>query len=96
LANRIKIRVIDKKKNINLRLPSIPFWLINSLCNFAFLLKPIILKYADDLDEEARVVLEELDYKSIKEIFDVFRSYEQFDLVDLSTADGTEVKISIL
>ncbi|NLY86160.1 MAG: hypothetical protein GX077_07400 [Tissierellia bacterium] len=96
MATRIKIKVIDKNNNLNIRLPGIPFWLISSLCNFAFLLKSIILKHADDLDEETRAILNELDYKSIKEIFDVLRSYEQFDLVDISSGDGTEVKISIL
>lgn len=54
------------------------------------------MKYADDLDEEAKAILKELDYKSIKEVFDVLKSNGQFDMVDISSGDGTEVKISIL
>lgn len=96
MARRIKIKVIDKDKDLNLRLPSIPFWLITSMCSLAFTFKPFLLKYVDDLDEEARAVLKELDYKSIKEVFDILRSNGQFDLVDISSGDGTEVKVSIL
>lgn len=96
MATRIKVTVIDKKENVNLRLPGIPFWIISSLFNLALLFKPLVLKYADDLDEQARFALEELDYGTIKEIFDVLRSYEKFDLVDMSNGEGTQVKISIL
>ena len=96
MATRLKIKVIDKEKNLDLRLPSIPFWLITSLCSLAFTFKPFLLKYADDLDEEAKAILKELDYKSIKEVFDVLKSNCQFDMVDISSGDGTEVKISIL
>lgn len=96
MANRIKIKVIDNKSNFRLRLPSIPFWIIITLVNFAFLFKPVFLKYAGDLDEDAKFILKELDSKSVNELFNTLRSCGRFDLVDISTGDGTEVKISIL
>lgn len=96
MATRIKIKVIDKKNNLYLKLPGIPLWLISSLSNLALMCKPIALKYADDLDEELKKILQEIDHNTIRELIDTLKMNGQFDLVDISTGDGTEVKISIL
>ncbi|MFA5577257.1 MAG: hypothetical protein WCZ27_09570 [Tissierellaceae bacterium] len=96
MANRIKIKVIDSKSNFRLRLPSIPFWLIISMINLAFLFKPLVLRHLDGLDQGTRVALDKFDSESIRELFDGLRRCGRFDLLDLSTGDGTEVKISIL
>lgn len=98
MASKIKIniKVMDDEKNFRLWLPAIPFWLITSLSSLALKFKPMILRKIPDLNEEAKVFLNQLDSKMIKELIRELRKYGKFHLVDISTGDGTEVKISIV
>lgn len=96
LASRIKIRVIDEKSNFRLWLPTIPFWLITSFSSLALKFKPTMIRKIGDSDEDTKVFLEALDSRMIKELIHELKANGKFDLVDLSTGDGTIVKISVL
>lgn len=96
MASKIKIKVIDKESNFRLWLPAIPFWLITFLSSLALKFKPIILKNADDLDEDSKMLFEVLDSNIIKQFIYELKANGKFDLVDISAGDGTTVKISIL
>lgn len=93
---KIKIKVVDENKKFRLWLPAIPFWLITSLSSLALRFKPMILRNTHDIDEDSRLLLEALDSGMIKELINELRANGRFHLVDLSTGDGTEVKISIV
>ena len=95
-ASKIKIIVIDKKSNYNLRLPAIPFWLISFLGSTGMKFKSIALKNSDSLDEYSKRFLEELDSRDIRDLIKELKKHGPFDLIDVSTGDGTIVKISIL
>lgn len=92
-SSKIKIIVIDKDTNI--KLPGMPFWLISSLVSFAFIFKPLLIR-ANSIDDETKIILQKLDKIMVKEIINELKFYGPFDLVDISQADGTRVKISIL
>lgn len=98
MASKIKIRikVIDDENNFRLWLPAIPFWLITSLTSLALKFKPMILENINNLGDDGRMFLEQLDSRMIKEFIREFKRYGKFNLVDISTGNGTEVKISII
>ncbi len=96
MASRIKIKVVDTKSDFRLRLPSIPFWLIIFLSSIALKFKNVALRNINDLDDNAKFFLKQLDNRMIKDLIYELKSHGKFDLVDLSTGDGTMVKISIL
>ncbi len=96
MASRIKIKVVDNENNFKLRLPAIPFWLITSLSSLVLRFKPIIINNVANLDEEGKFFLEQMDRKVIKELINELKRNGRFDLVDVSTGNGTMVKISIL
>lgn len=48
------------------------------------------------LDDEAISAIDVIDKQMIKEIMKELRSHGPFDLVDVSSGDGTRVKVSIL
>lgn len=96
LASKIKIRVVDEKNNFRLRLPSIPFWLITSSLSLALRFKPVIMRNINDSDEDTKALLEILDSGMIKDLIHELKANGKFDLVDLSTGDGTIVRVSIL
>ncbi|CAK7048373.1 hypothetical protein CIW83_00085 [Tissierella sp. P1] len=96
MTSRIKIKVVDMKSNFRLRLPSIPFWFITVLFSIALKFKDRAIINMDDLDNDAKFFLEQLDYRMLKDLIYELKSQSSFDLVDISTGDGTMVKISII
>ena len=58
-------------------------------------MKPIILKYAE-LDENIKNIIQKIDRSMIDELLRELKSIGPLDLVDVSTGDGTKVKISTL
>jgi hypothetical protein len=95
-ASKIKITVVDKNNNYNLRLPAIPLWLLSFLGSIGMRFKSIALKNSDNLDQYSKKFLEELNSKDVKKLIKELKRYGPFDLIDVSTGDGTIVKISIL
>ena len=94
-ASKIKIIVIDPKNNFRLRLPAINLGFLSFIASSALLFKPFILKNAE-FDDESINVIDAIDRDMIKEILDELKSFGPFDLVDISTGDGTQIKISTL
>lgn len=95
LASKIKIRIVDKSSNFKLWIPSIPFWLITFLSHITLKFKDITLRNGNYLDDDIKLSLKQLDNKTIKDLISELKSYGKFDLIDISTGDGTIVKISI-
>ena len=95
MASKIKIRVVDKKSDFKLWLPAIPFWLIISLSSLGLKFKDTIVKNIDDSDEGIKLFSELLDSGIIKDLINELKANGKFDLIDLSTGDGTIVKISV-
>lgn len=96
MASKIKIKVIHNESNFKLRLPGIPFWLIIVLCSIALKFKDVAIRNMNNLDEDSKFFLNQLDSKVIRDLIRELRLHGKFDLVDVSTGDGTMVKISIL
>lgn len=94
-ASKIKITVIDPENDKKVRIPAIYFGFISFMASSALLFKPLILKNRP-LDDEAIKVIDLIDREMIREILDELKSYGPFDLVDISSDDGTKVKISTL
>ncbi|WP_313755912.1 hypothetical protein [Tissierella sp.] len=95
LASKIKIKIVDKNSNFKLWIPSIPFWLITFLSHITLKFKNIAIRDVDYPDDDIKFFLKQLDNKMIKNVIYELKSYGKFDLVDISTGDGTIVKISI-
>ena len=94
-ASKIKIIVIDPKNNFRLRLPALHFSIISFMASSALLFRPFILNNSP-LDDKAMNVIHMIDRKMISEILDEFKSIGPFELIDISTGDGTQVKIYTL
>lgn len=93
-ASRLKITVIDEEQSI--RIPAIPFGLITFLIDIGLGLSSIASRFVDDFDEDAKKILDSIDRKDIKLIFNELRRHGPFDLVDVQDGNSTEVKITIL
>lgn len=93
-ASKLKISVIDKEQSV--KIPAIPFGLINFLIDLSFGLSSIALKFVDDLDEDVKKILNSIDRKDIKLIFKELKKHGPFNLVDIREGNNTEVKITIL
>lgn len=91
-----KLKIIIKNEGNSINIPGIPFWLINILADLGFGLSSIALKFADDLDEKTKRILDSIKSEDIKLIINELRDYGSFDLVDIVVGNETEVKISIL
>ena len=95
LASKIKIRIVDKNSNFKLWIPSIPFWLITFLSHIILKFKDIAIKNVNYLDDDITFSLKQLNSKMVRDLIYELKSYGKFDLIDISTGDGTIVKISI-
>ncbi len=93
-ASKIKIMVIDEEQNI--RLPAIPFWLLDLFISLGLGLGSIALKFVNDIDEETKSILESINSEDLRKIFNELKKYGPFDMVDIEDGDNTIVKISIL
>ena len=92
-ARKIKVIVIDPKSDKKIRIPAMHFGFISFIVSLALLFKPLVLRNSK-LDDDTINIINAIDM--IKEIINEFKSFGPFDLVDISTGDGTKVKISIL
>lgn len=95
-ASRIKITIIDKTEGKNIRIPSIPFWLINSLISLGLGLGSIAARFVDNMDEETKKILEIVDSKDLKNIINELKNHGPFDMVDIEESDNTTVQIKVL
>jgi hypothetical protein len=101
-ASRLKIIVVDKDENKSIKIPAIPFWLLDFLLSTSFGICSIVSRFSNrlDLDEDTKTSLELINNKDLskdlKMIFKEMRQYGTFNLVDIKDGDGTIVKISVL
>lgn len=93
-ASRIKIVIIDEKQNI--RLPTIPFWLLDLFIGMGLGLGSIVLKFVEDIDKETRTVLESISSRDLINIFDEIKRSGPFEMIDIEDGDSTKIKISVL
>lgn len=93
-ASKIKIMVIDEEQNI--RLPAIPFWLLDLFISLGLGLGSIALKFVNDIDEETKSILESINSEDLRKIFNELKKYGPFDMVDIEDGDSTKIKISVL
>lgn len=95
-ASKLKITIIDKAENQNIRIPAIPFWLLDLLISLGMGLGSIALRFVDSIDEETRKILETIDSKDLKKLSAELKRHGPFDMVDIKEGDNTEIKIRIL
>lgn len=93
-ASKLKIYVVNEEESI--KIPAIPFGLITFFIDIGFGLSSIAVRFVDDLDEDIREILNSIDRKDIKLIFEELKKYGPFDLVAIRDGDNKEVKITIL
>ncbi|GEM_PF-674849 len=93
-ASKIKIMVIDEEQNI--RLPAIPFWLLDLFIGMGLGLGSIALKFVNDIDEKTRTVLESISSRDLRKIFDEIKKSGPFEIIDIEDGDSTKIKISVL
>lgn len=96
-ARKIKIRIRDKNEGVNIRIPAIPFWFINSMVSLGFGLGSIVARYSQDEDmEELRMVLDSISSRDIKAIINELRNHGPFNMVDIGDGNDNEVSIKVL
>ncbi|MBU5456138.1 hypothetical protein [Caproiciproducens sp. MSJ-32] len=93
-ASKIKIYITDEDKNI--KLPAIPFWLLDLFISLGLGLGSIALKFVNDIDEETKSILESINSEDLRKIFNELKKYGPFDMVDIEDGDSTKIKISVL
>lgn len=94
-ARKLKISIYDSKDNKSIRIPAIPFGLLNFLLRLAIRISPSILKRNQHLDKNTRMALEIL--IDIKEAINILKNYPPCDIVNICEGNhGDEVIISIL
>lgn len=93
-ARKIKIFVHIGNENKRIKLPGIPFWLLNFLIKLFSLFTPIIIKHSQD-DKDLEELINILKTIDISELFKLLKQCGSFDLVDISTGNDI-VKISII
>ncbi|MDR7869808.1 MAG: hypothetical protein RIN55_03050 [Tissierellaceae bacterium] len=94
-ASKIKIVVIDPESDLNLHLPAVRFGFLSFMASSALLFKPFMLRN-NELNDNAFNVINKFDKEMIKEIIRELKSIGPLDLVDISTGNGTQIKISTL
>ena len=95
-ASKLKITIIDRDEEKNIRIPAIPFWLINSFISLGLGLGSIAARFVDDIDEETKKILEIVDSKDLKNIINELRKHGPFDMVDIEEGDNTKIQIRVL
>ena len=93
-GTKLKINVISGNQSI--KIPSIPFWLIDFFISMGLSFGAIALKFVKDLDEDTKEILNSIDIKDFKLIFKELKQCGPFELVDVDDERGALVKISIL
>lgn len=95
-ASKIKITIIDESEH-KIKIPAIPFWMIELLINIGLKLTTIASKYSKRLDDDTLRHIEALKDIDLNEIFKVLRMHEPFDLIDIKDEkNGSKVKITTL
>ncbi len=95
-GSKLKITILDKEEGKSIRIPGIPFWIITSLGNVGLSIAKFAARRSNTINDETIKYLNVLDDLDIREIFNVFRNCEPFDIVNIIEEDGDEIKISIL
>ena len=95
-ASKLKITIIDRDEEKNIRIPAIPFWLINSFISLGLGLGSIAARFVDDIDEETKKILEIVDSRDLKNIINELRKHGPFDMVDIEEGDNTKIQIRVL
>jgi hypothetical protein len=93
-AHKIKIHVIDEDTNI--KIPGIPFWLINSMISLGFGLGNIASKFSENIDEDLKMVLDNINSRDVKKIINELKKHGSYNLVDIEDGENTKVLIKIL
>lgn len=91
-----KLKIIVKDESQNLRLPAIPFWLLDLLIGMGLGLGTITLKFIKDIDDDTRLILESINSKDLRKIINELKRHGPFEMVDIKDGNNTTVKISIL
>ncbi|NMB07424.1 MAG: hypothetical protein GX981_03410 [Tissierellia bacterium] len=95
-TRKIKIHIVDKSEDTNIKIPAIPFWLINFLISLGLGLGSIAARFVDDIDEDLKMILEIIDSKDLKIITNELRKHGPFNMVEIKEGDNTEINIRIL
>lgn len=93
-ASKIKIHVVDKDTNI--RIPGIPFWLINSMISLGFGLGNLVSRFSTDIDEDLKVILDNISSKDVKMIINELKKHGPYNLVDIKDGEDTKILIKIM
>ncbi|KPU26569.1 hypothetical protein TR13x_09490 [Caloranaerobacter sp. TR13] len=95
-ASKIKITIIDESEH-KIKIPAIPFWMIELLVNIGLKLITITSKYSKHLDDDTLKHIKALKDIDLNEIFKVLRMHEPFNLVDVEDEkSGSKIKIITL
>lgn len=93
--NKIKVQI--KTDNKNIKLPSIPFWLIPFLGSIGLKIASIVLKSSKKIDKETKKYISLITPSDLKDIFNGLKSNEPYDIIHIIVeGEDTEVKISVL
>lgn len=95
-ASKIKIIIMNENEGKNIRIPSIPFWLINSFISLGLGLGSIAAKFVDSIDEEVREILEVVNSKDLKDLIQELRKYGPFDMINIEEGNNTKIQIRVL
>lgn len=93
-ARKIKIHIVDKDTNI--RIPGIPFWLINSMISLGFGLGNLVSRFSKDIDEDLKAILDNINSRDVKRIINELKKHGPYDLVDIEDGEDTKVLIKII
>lgn len=93
-AHKIKIYVIDEDTNI--KIPGIPFWLINSMISLGFGLGSIASRFSESIDEDLKMVLDNINSRDVKKIINELKKHGSYNLVDIEDGENTKVLIKVL
>lgn len=96
-ATKIKIHIRDKSEGVNMRIPAIPFWFINSMVSLGFGLGSIVARYSNNENmEEMKMILDNISSRDIKAIINELRNYGPFNMVEIQDGSDNEVSIKVL
>lgn len=95
-AKKIKIHIVNHLEGTKIKIPGIPFWLVNSMVSLGFGLLGIVEKYVNNIDEEVKLILENIDREDLKEIINELKKHGPFKMVEIKEGENTEVNIEIV
>jgi len=94
-CSKLKIIIKDKSENKTIKIPSIPFWLLDILGNTAIKFVEIAFKYKKSFKGDEKYLIEVFKEINLHQILNELKNYGQFDLVYVEDRED-EIKISVI